>query len=101
MALSGTDFYSYIRFQQQAENYRYGLAQHMNDLQIKLISNKKTDGPQNISSEYWKAFPDFTFRHNTIAEIVRGEALSVVALMFWMALLIGLISFLSGKLKVV
>ena len=41
MAMAGSDFESYINFQQQAEAYRYSLAQRMNELQTKYISNAK------------------------------------------------------------
>jgi len=104
MALSGTDFHSYVRFQQQTEAYRYKLAQHMNELQIKLVSNNPlsaTDKPYTISREYWRAFPDFTYQPLTGAEAVSGEWLSVGALLFWVVLLVALVSFLSKKLKAV
>jgi ABC-2 type transport system permease protein len=39
MALSGTDYLAFNRFQNQAESYRYLLAQTMNELQIEYISN--------------------------------------------------------------
>lgn len=52
MAFSGTDFGAYTRFQKEAEAYRYRLAQHMNELQIKFVSNEKladTSKPYSIS----------------------------------------------------
>lgn len=104
MALSRTDFNSYVNFQLQAEVYRYRLAQHMNDLQIKLISNKKlaeTDKPYSISNAYWKAFPDFTYQANTQAQVVKKEWLSIAALIFWAVLLILIIQIVSKKLKAV
>jgi len=39
MVLSGTDFGSYKIFKREAEDYRYNLAQTMNNLQIEHISN--------------------------------------------------------------
>lgn len=104
MAMSGTDFQSYVRFQQQTEAFRYCLAQHMNDLQIKLVSNKKlspTDKPYSISSAHWKAFPDFSYQGLTPAAAIGGEALSVVALLFWAVLLVVVVVALSKKLKAV
>ena len=104
MAVCGTDFNSYVSFQQQAEDYRYRLAQHMNDLQIKLISNKKLsdgDKPYSISKNYWKAFPDFTYRRTSQADAMRQEALSSAALLFWLAVLTMIIHVLSKKLKAV
>ncbi len=62
MTVSGTDNYAYQKFQQQAEQYRYQLSQHMNDLQIEHISNKKSsdeEHPAVVSKDNWKEFPDF------------------------------------------
>lgn len=104
MAVCGTDFNSYVRFQQQAEDYRYRLAQHMNDLQIKLISNKKlsdTAQPYRISKSYWKAFPDFTYQQTSQADIAGNEALSLMALVCWTVLLTGVTHLLSKKIKAV
>ena len=104
MTLSGTDFHAYVRFQQQTEAYRYRLAQHMNELQIKLISNKKlspTDKPYSISREHWKTFPDFQYRGLNSRQAIAGEALSISALLFWLVLLFITVSLLSKKLKAV
>lgn len=104
MAISGTDFNSYARFQQQAEDYRYRLAQHMNDLQIKLISNKKLsdhDKPYSISQEHWKAFPDFEYKTLRWKNVLINERLSLAALLLWMALLSAVVIILSKKLKAI
>jgi ABC-2 type transport system permease protein len=86
MAFSGTDFESYIGFQKQAETYRYQLAQTMNELQMEYISNAKPgldDQPYTISSEHWKALPDFKHQFITIGTTVRNEVWSMVALLTW------------------
>jgi ABC-2 type transport system permease protein len=104
MAVSGTDFNTYTGFQAQAEDYRYRLAQHMNDLQIKLISNKKPgehDKPLSISKTYWKSFPDFRYNSAGLGAVLSGELLSVAAFMFWIALLAMIITVLSKKLKAI
>jgi ABC-2 type transport system permease protein len=104
MAMSGTDFHSYVRFGEQTEVYRYKLAQHMNELQIKLVSNKKlaaTDKPYSISSEHWKAFPDFQYVGLNSAHVAGDEALCFVALLCWGVLLAIAVSLLSKKLKAV
>jgi ABC-2 type transport system permease protein len=104
MALSGTDFHSYMRFQEQTETYRYQLAQHMNELQIKLVSNKKlaeTDKPYSISSDYWKAFPDFQYQGLSSSQAAQGETLSFLVLLFWVTMLLVAVSILSKKLKAV
>lgn len=104
MAMSGTDFNSYTRFQQQAEAYRYQLAQHMNDLQMKLISNKRSgdhDKPYTISSTYWKAFPDYEYRGFTQGMALKNEMPALVALLSWITILIVIVHFLSKNLKAI
>lgn len=104
MATSGSGFNAYTRFQKQAEDYRYQLAQHMNDLQIKLISNKKLgdhDKPYSISREYWKSFPDFQYKVDGPAVMIKSEMLSLFALLFWTLLLITGVAISSKKLKAI
>ncbi|SFM57541.1 ABC-2 type transport system permease protein [Chitinophaga sp. YR627] len=104
MAVSGTDFQSYTGFQQQAETYRYALAQHMNDLQIKYISNKKPDDhdhPPSISKAHWKEFPDFAYQRASLGTVMYHELWSLLALLCWTAGLLLLIKLLSNKLKAI
>jgi ABC-2 type transport system permease protein len=104
MGISGTGFNTYMQFQQQAEDYRYQLAQHMNDLQIKLISNKKLgdqDKPYSISREYWKSLPDFSYKVDSPAVMIAGETRSLFALVCWMLLLITTVVILSKELKAI
>lgn len=104
MALSATDFESYVAFQQEAEDYRYRLAQTMNELQMKFISNEKLgadDKPYTISHEHWKRFPDFKPRHPGIGAALRHEVGSILALLLWGALSIVFIIVLSGKAKAI
>lgn len=98
MAASGTDFTSYTHFQQQAEDYRYKLAQHMNELQIKLISNDKKAG-QQISRAFWKSLPVLDFRPLSHGEVLKQEWISVMALFVWVLALSSVVMIFSGKLK--
>ncbi|NML22181.1 DUF3526 domain-containing protein [Pseudoflavitalea sp. G-6-1-2] len=98
MASSGTDFISYTHFQQQAEDYRYRLAQHMNELQIKLISNDKK-ASQQISREFWKSLPALDFRPLSHSEVLRQEWISVSALLGWVLGLTLVVLIFSGKFK--
>jgi ABC-2 type transport system permease protein len=104
MAGSGTDFDAYVSFQEQAEGYRYQLAQHMNELQIKYISNKKPgdhDKPHSISAEHWKAFPDFSYAGIGLGRIIRNELLSMAVLLLWLILTVMVVAVLSKKIKAV
>jgi ABC-2 type transport system permease protein len=104
MGLSGTDFNTYSWFQQQAEDYRYQLAQQMNELQIKLISNRRPaqhEAPHSISRDHWKAFPDFAYQRPPLGKVVEDELGSLAALLLWAAMLVVLVAVISKKLKAV
>lgn len=102
MALSGTDFQAYRNFQDQAENYRYNLAQTMNELQIKHISNKVTSSADKkavISQQYWIDFPDFEHQQLPLNKIIQQEWYSIFSLTLWIIGLMTLIFFNTKKLK--
>jgi ABC-2 type transport system permease protein len=104
MTLSGTDFSSYVHFQNEAEQYRYQLAQTMNELQIKYISNEKPkpgDKPQAIGREHWQEFPDFRYSFQSIQHAVDREALSIISLVLWSLAGVLLIITLSKKVKAI
>ncbi|GAB3639916.1 DUF3526 domain-containing protein [Spirosoma arcticum] len=87
MALSGTDYASYIDFQQQAEQYRYDMAQKMNGLQMEFISNQKpepTDKPYQIDKKHWEDVPQFTYQPSGVSSVLRGEWISLLAFVFWL-----------------
>ncbi len=104
MAFSGTDFSAYRSFQQQAETYRYDLAQTMNLLQMKYISNKKlstTDKPYSIDKSHWTSFPDFSYRYQSFDEIIKQQWVALVALAAWLLLSVFFIHFTAAKAKVI
>lgn len=104
MALTGADFAAYQDFQAQAETYRYRLAQTMNELQMKYISNAKlgpTDKPYGLSNEHWQKFPDFHYKFKRSDFVFRNEALSIAAILFWTALLSVLLFTITKKFKAI
>jgi ABC-2 type transport system permease protein len=102
MALAGTDFASYARFQSQAEQYRYNLAQQMNDWQIRFISNRKPGtgekGP-SISRDFWKEFPEFSYSTTSWKQAMLAESGSISFLIFWFLLSAWVLFFRSQKLN--
>lgn len=103
MGLSGTDYANYQDFQKQTEAYRYQLAQHMNQLQIKLISNKKrkpTEKNYSISQKYWASFPDFEYRFLSLETVLKSEVYSFLAMAIWLFGLFFLIKNQERKFKV-
>ena len=103
MALSGTDYQTYINFQDQAEAYRYYLAQSLNELQIKHISNtikSSSDPASALDSDHWGEINDFKYQSPTLSTAVTNEFISLFSLLFWMLLLAFIVSKLSKTLKV-
>lgn len=102
MAFSGTDFKAYRKFQDDAEAYRYKLAQTMNELQIKHISNTrpaKDDQPHIIGREHWTGFADFRHSFQPVPAVMQQEQLAIAAMLAWFILSFVLIYFTAGKAK--
>jgi ABC-2 type transport system permease protein len=102
MALTGSDFASYLDFQDQAEKFRYNLAQRINGLQIKHISNKKQgerDNPYSISKKHWEETPDFKYVVKDKSFVFQNEKLSIAALWFWLILPFALLFTLTRNFK--
>jgi ABC-2 type transport system permease protein len=102
MALCNTDFDTYTCFQQQAEDYRYALAQEMNELQINLIPNKKlpdTAKGYTIDKKHWAAFKDFSYRQPSLKTSLQSKILVLCSLLSWFAMIIMLANILCKKLK--
>ncbi len=99
MAFSGTDYAAYRHFDEQAETYRYDLAQTMNNLQIKLVSNtisSSSDKRSAISRQYWADFPDFQQEFLSFRQVIRNEWVCLVALVIWVLGLVLGVSVLKG-----
>lgn len=104
MALSNTDFASYVDFQAQAEVYRYHMTDEMNDLQMKYVSNeaKNSAGLKNaIDKKHWKDLHDFQYKQTGIVKVFKNDFISILALLFWIGLLIFFIRILSKNLKAI
>lgn len=88
-AFCGTGFDAYLDFQSQAEDYRYQLAQEMNALQIKLISNRKlgeAEQPYRIDRSHWEAFPDFKYHFLPFQRVFGLTWVALTALAIWLIL---------------
>lgn len=87
MALTASDFNTYVDFQNQAEAYRYGLAQKMNKLQIDKISNVSPGEhakPLSISKSNWAEQPDFNYHFNNINQVLSGQLFALFSLLLWL-----------------
>lgn len=104
MGLSNTDYDSYIDFQKQAEAYRYNMAQKMNALQVKFISNKKpgpNDKPLTIGKEHWADVAAFHYEPKGIREVLKSEIISILSIILWITILFIFIRIAAKKLKAI
>ncbi|WET50870.1 DUF3526 domain-containing protein [Chryseobacterium indologenes] len=104
MTASGTDYFAYRQFQNQAEEYRYKLAQRMNDLQIEHISNLKPgkgEKPAMVSKENWQKFPDFQYEFTSIKESVSNQNLPLATIIFWLFACVIMVELSAKKLKLI
>ncbi|WP_444660152.1 ABC transporter permease [Flavobacterium columnare] len=100
MGLSNTDYDSYIDFQKQAEAYRYTMAQKMNGLQIKYLSNDKSK-PDAINKNHWAEVPEFHYEPKGIWDVIESEIISVISIILWISLLFVFIKIASKNLKAI
>jgi len=100
MGLSNTDYDSYTDFQKQAEAYRYMMAQKMNALQIKYISNNK-DKPAVIDKEHWADVKEFHYEQKEIQDVLTNEIISIISIILWISLLFIFIKIATKKLKAI
>ncbi|WP_288446406.1 DUF3526 domain-containing protein [uncultured Chryseobacterium sp.] len=104
MIATGTDFFSYNQFQKQAEEYRYKMAQHLNDLQIEKISNIKPENggpPAVIDKDNWEKFPDFKYRYTPVLDSLKEQPIPGAALVLWLMLCVIATEISGRKLKLI
>lgn len=86
MALTASDFKTYVDFQDQAETYRYQLAQHMNQLQMDNISNEKPGEKEkdpSIGHEHWAEQPDFQYTFKPVSWVIANQSGTIISLLCW------------------
>lgn len=101
MQLSGTDYTSYVDFQEKADTYRYDMAQTMNELQMKYISPKKKSGSEGkkhiIDHDHWQAFEDFSHEPMPLNTSIIASSTSLLSLGVWILIVIAGIIFTSKR----
>jgi ABC-2 type transport system permease protein len=104
MALTASDFNTFTDFQNQAEAYRYKLAQKMNKLQLDKISNiapGEHDKPLSVSRSNWAEQPDFNYHFNTLADVLQKQLLPMIALSIWLLATLLLLQYASKWIKTI
>ena len=104
MVFTGTDFKGYVDFQNQAEIYRYQLAQEMNELQMEYIGAKvnSSEGKTNVvDHEHWEEFPDFEHKMQPLKSSFNEASLGLFSLLAWVLASFFSIDYLSKKAKAI
>lgn len=105
MAFTGTDFKGYVSFQEQAESYRYQLAQEMNGLQMEYMGTGKISSSAGtkdvVGHEHWEEFEDFEHRMQPLKSSLNEASLGIFSLLGWVLLSFISIGYLSKKAKAI
>ncbi|MCK8521244.1 DUF3526 domain-containing protein [Aquimarina sp. D1M17] len=105
MIMSATDFSSYIDFQKQADDYRYQLAQTMNELQMEYISPKRKSGSEGkvhvVGHEHWEEFPDFAHKPMSFSSSIKQVFPALLSIALWTIVAFVLLVFTSKNAKAV
>ncbi len=81
-AAAGTDLRAQLKFEQEAEAYRFHFVQELNALHRDKITFAN-DRDQKLSPEHWKQFADFRATPLPLADALRGTAFSWLAVLIW------------------
>jgi ABC-2 type transport system permease protein len=104
MAITASDFNTFVDFQNQAEAYRYQLAQKMNKLQIDKISNiapGEGEKPLAISKANWAEQPDFNYHFGKLSLVITNELLALSALTCWLLATVMLLQYTTRWIKTI
>lgn len=105
MIMSGTDFASYIDFQNRADDYRYQLAQTMNELQMEYISPKKQSGSEGkthvVGHEHWKEFQDFEHKPMSFDQTIKEAFPALLSIVLWINVALSLLLFTAKRAKAI
>lgn len=104
MTLCGTDFETYVDFQQQAEDYRYLVSQKMNELQIQYISNQakgSSDKRHILSQQHWGELQPFIYHSHSWKRVLGVEKWSILSICLWSFGMLCVLIYSSEKLKAV
>lgn len=88
MGAAGTDLQAFQGFLTQGEQYRYGLVQRLNQLEVDELSYADdTDaGKENrIARQHWQAMAPFQYQPPPAGETLRAVLPAMAALMLWLS----------------
>ena len=86
MGLSGSDYDHFLDFKAEAEAYRFGLVERLNN-EMKTFS-KTGDWDKTVSRDFWAKTPDFQYQLPSVGWALGRHGLSVLALLLFGGLLV-------------
>ena len=98
MGMAGSDFNHYVHFQNEAEQYRYNLAQGLNHIQATQL--KYGDKETRLSTVTWKVFQPFVYVTPQATWALANHLVSFIALLVWLVLVCTVGMKLIDKTKV-
>lgn len=95
MGLSGTDYYTHLDFQQQAETYRRSFVQYMNlDMQN---HSELGNWDYKVDPKVYKNAPQFRYRQPSIFENVKPYLAGFCSLAIWAILILIAVEIINRK----
>lgn len=95
MGLSGTDYYTHLDFQKQAEQYRRDFVQHMN--RNMQNHSRLGDWEYKIDHSVYKEVPPFLYKQPDIAKSVKPYITGLVSLLIWAMLILLSVTILNRR----
>jgi ABC-2 type transport system permease protein len=99
MGTAGTDMFHHLDFLEQAENYRRGFIKALNDKHA-YGGSKTGDWSWKADSDFFKSVKDFNYQAPTIINFLAKYIIDILFLLFWAALLLMLINYLSKRVSI-
>jgi ABC-2 type transport system permease protein len=81
-AAAGTDLRAQLKFQREAEAYRYEFVQKLNELHRDKVPHAG-DRDHKLSADYWKQFTGFRATPSPLRASLTGSGIAWIALLFW------------------
>ncbi|MGB4771680.1 MAG: DUF3526 domain-containing protein [Chitinophagaceae bacterium] len=99
MAFSQSDFSNHLNLLTAAEMYRRYLIKELND-KMAYGGSKTGDWDWKVDPKYWETVRDFEYPSATILQTTKSNVVEIVALLFWVLVLVAGITITSKKLSV-
>ena len=107
MTVAQTDLRAHERFLSQAERYRYGLVQQLNQLQADAVSladdtakDAGADQRKRIDVAHWHRIPVFAFEPSATAQLLHAGRASLALLAGWLLLSLCLVTVAARRMGV-